>query len=208
MEIAIAWLALSLVVLGVFVAMVVRGVRAVRRGVTRAKREVRRTLTDATLAARAAQPGVVGEMARMRRELRLSLDSTRGTLAAGVERDPALREALALLDQLAAHAERVDDELALLMTAEPDRARAAARLPDLRVRAERIRSSADSLRRAAQDRARHDDTAGVDALHQQIALEANALRHWSPVPGQVTGDRATGPATERATERRAVEDGD
>ncbi|WP_199827798.1 hypothetical protein [Streptomyces specialis] len=209
MEIVIAWLVLSLVVFGVFVAVVVRGVRAARRGITRARREVRRTLTDAALTARSAQPGLMGELARMRRELRLSLDSTRGTLSAGAGRDPALREALGLLDQLAQHAERLDGELALLMAAEPDRARVSARLPDLRGRTARIRSSADALRQAAQDRARHDDTAGLDALHEQIALEANALRHWSPVTGQITGEQGFGQVTDRgAVRREAVEDGD
>ncbi|WP_063784357.1 hypothetical protein [Streptomyces sp. SBT349] len=214
MEIAIAFVVLSLVVFTVFVLAVVRGVRATRRGIDRARREVRRAVTDVSLSARAVQPGVLGEVARTRKELRTSVDSTRSTLLAGADRDPALREALALLDQLSGHAERLDGELASMMTGEPDRARVSARLPELRGRVERIKASADSLRMAAQDRAHHDNVEGLDALQEQIAIESKALRHWSPSeqPRSAPGP-ASRPAFEegkagRDGDRKAVEDAD
>jgi hypothetical protein len=175
-----ALLALSVVMFAVFVALVVRGVRAARRGIERARREVRRTVSDAALSARSAQPGVMGELARTRRELRASVESARGALTGG---DPALGEAMALFRQLDGHFRHVDGELGTLMTGEPDRARVAARLPELRQRAERIGRSADALRFAAQDRARRHDEEGLEALHRQIDLEAEALRHWAPVDG-------------------------
>ncbi|MDT0307487.1 hypothetical protein RM780_10990 [Streptomyces sp. DSM 44917] len=205
MEIALALLAVSLVMFAVFVLLVVRGVRAARRALRRAGREVRRTVTEAALTARAAQPGPVGEVARTRRELRAALEGARSTLRAGADRDPALREALALLGQLDDHAERLDGELASLMTGEPDRLRIAERLPALRGRAERIGASARSLRIAAQDRAHHDNAQGLDALHRQIAIEADSLRHWRPVE---PGPAERRPGVERPAERprRAVED--
>ncbi|MEO3751328.1 hypothetical protein [Streptomyces sp. B6B3] len=186
MEIALLVLALTALV---FVILVVRVVRAVRRGVRRAKHHVGRAVNEATLAARSAQLGPVGEVARLRRALRASLDSTRGTLVAGSADDPALREALSLLDRLQDHAGQLDGELAALMSREPDRLRVTTRLPELRERAERITRSADSLRFAAQDRARHhqEDTAALDALHEQIDTEAAALRHWEAVEGGARG---------------------
>jgi hypothetical protein len=190
MEIAIGLLALSSLL---FVVLVVRGVRAVGRGVRRAREEVGRTVSEAALAARAVRPGAIGEVARLRRELRSALDGTRATLLAGSEHDPALREALALLDQLAGHAGQLDGELGSLMVGEPDRARIGARLPELRQRADRIRRSADALRFAAQERAHRHDAEGLEALHRQIDLEAGALRHWAPVPVE-DGPAAGGPA--------------
>lgn len=172
-----------------FVSMVVRAVRAVKRGAERARQEVRRTISDATLTARAAQPGPVGELARARRELRASIDGTRRVLEGAVGEDPALRESLALLDQLHEHARQLDREFAALAEGEPDRGRIAALMPELRERSRRIRASADSLRFAAQDRTHRHDADGLDALHQQIDLEAQALRHWTS---------AVGPGEERA----------
>lgn len=187
MEIVLAVLVLSFLI---FVALVVLGVRAAKRGIERAGTQVRRTISDATLKARAAQPGAAGELARLRRELRSSLDSTRGVLAAGSADDAALREALGLLDQLHGHARQLDGELESLMNGEPDRARISARLPELRQRTDRIRSSADALRHAAQDRVHHHDADELDALHQQIDLEAKALRHWAPTDPAVPGGSA------------------
>lgn len=184
MEIVLAILLLTFLV---FVTLTVLGVRAAKRGIEKAGTQVRRTISDASLKARAAQPGTSGELARLRRELRGSVDSTRGVLEAGSSEDPALREALALLDQLHNHARHVDGELGSLMSGEPDRARIAERLPDLRERTERIRHSADALRHAAQDRAHRYDSDELDSLHQQIDLEASALRHWSPVEPEVSG---------------------
>ncbi|WP_206305920.1 hypothetical protein [Streptomyces sp. RFCAC02] len=179
MEIVVAGvLALTLLV---FVTLVVRGVRTVRRGVERARQEVSRTLAGAALAARAAQPGALGDVARVRRDLRLSMDSTRAALRASAPTDPALGEALALFAQLEDHAHQLDGELAALGGGEPDRARVTARLPELRERTDRARRSADALRFAAQDRARRHGAEDADALHERIGMEAEALRHWTPV---------------------------
>lgn len=178
MDILITLLGLSFLAFLVFAGLVVWGVRAVGRRAARARADLRRTFTDAVLNARAVQPGAVGDAARTRRELRATLDSTRAALRA----DETLTEARALFEQLTGHAEQLDRELSALMTGEPDRARLAARLPELRTRADRIRRSADSLRFAAQERAHRHDADALDALHDQIDLEANALRHWEPPP--------------------------
>ncbi|WP_176582958.1 hypothetical protein [Streptomyces marincola] len=183
MEIALALLALSLLVFAVSVLAVVRGVRAARRGIERAGREVRRTIGDATLAARSAQPGPVGELARTRRELRACIEGTRNTLRLGSADDPALGEALALFRRLEEHHRHLDGEMGALMSGEPSRARVSAGLPELRKRAEDIKRSAEALRFAAQDRARRHDAEALDTLRQQIDMEASALRHWAPVEG-------------------------
>lgn len=176
MEIVLVVLAL---LFALFVLVVVRGVRAAKRGIERVGTQARRTLSDAALRARAAQPGPVGELARIRKELRASIDSTRAVLGSGSADDPGLREAAQLLDRLGGHARQLDGELGALIDGEPDRARVEGRLPDLRQRSDRIRRSADALRHAAQDRAHHHDADELDALHQQIEIEAGALRHWS-----------------------------
>lgn len=167
---------LAFVALGVVVT--VRVVRAVKRGVERTGAQVRRTVEETTLKARGAQPGPVGEVARLRSELRASIDSTGEALEAGAADDPALQEALGLLDQLFEHARQLDRELRALMEREPDRGRIAARLPEARERVRAIKESADSLRFAAQDRARQFDAEGLDALRAQIDIESAALRHW------------------------------
>ncbi|MDB1088193.1 hypothetical protein PJ985_11530 [Streptomyces sp. ACA25] len=177
MEIVLVLLVLCFLL---FVVLAVRTARAVKRGVERAGVEARRSLSQAGLAARAAQPGPVGELARTRKELRTSIDSTRAVLERGSAEDPALREALGLLDQLHGHARHLDQEMGALMAAEPDRRRVTQRLPHLRERADRIRKSADALRHAAQERAHRYDTDELDSLHQQIGIEASALRHWAP----------------------------
>ncbi|MEE1938162.1 hypothetical protein V1L54_01805 [Streptomyces sp. TRM 70361] len=168
----------------------VKTARAVKRGVERAGVQARRTVEDTALKARGAQPGPAGELARLRLELRSSLDSTRRALETGMRHDPSLSESVGLLDRLDEHARQLDGELRLLMDREPDRSRIAARLPEARERAQRIRSSADSLRFAAQDRAQRYDEDELAALSQQIELEAGALRHWTEpdaVPGAGTG---------------------
>ncbi|EPD95272.1 hypothetical protein HMPREF1486_02055 [Streptomyces sp. HPH0547] len=177
----------------------VRTVRAVKRGVERTGAQVRRTVEETTLKARSAQPGPVGEAARIRLELRSSIDGTRAALEAGASADPGLSEAVSLLDQLHEHARRLDGELRLLMEREPDRARLAARLPEARERMRHIKESADALRFAAQDRARQFDDEELAELRGRIDIETGALRHWvsEPAPGQAPGagtpgDGATG----------------
>ncbi|GAA3865693.1 hypothetical protein [Streptomyces sedi] len=174
------------------VVVVRRVVRELRARLGQANQELRRRAANASLTARAAQPGAVGEVARVRRELRASVENTRAVLLAGAAQDESLREALALCEQLSGHAERLDGELnALVAGGERDRARINARLPELKKRAEAIRSSADSLREAARDRAQHDEGSDLDSLQRQIELEATALRHWSPAEGRPTEGRST-----------------
>ncbi|GAA3656477.1 hypothetical protein ACG5V6_15935 [Streptomyces chitinivorans] len=185
----LAFLFVLFVVLGAIAT--VKTVRAVRRGVERTGQQVRRTVEETTLKARSAQPGPVGELARVRLELRGSLDSTRRALEAGARHDPSLSEAAGLLDRLDEHARQLDGELRLLMEREPDRGRIAARIPDARERAERIRASADSLRFAAQDRARRHDEDGLTALSEQIEIEAGALRHWTDPASEGASGAAT-----------------
>lgn len=197
----LAFLFVLFVVLGAVAT--VKTVRAVRRGVERTGQQVRRTVEETTLKARSAQPGPVGELARVRLELRSSLDSTRRALETGTRHDPSLSEAAGLLDRLDEHARQLDGELRLLMEREPDRSRIAARIPDARERADRIRASADSLRFAAQDRARRHDEDGLAALSDQIEIEAGALRHWTAsaseaAPGTAPGTAASGTAASGA----------
>ncbi|GAA2440704.1 hypothetical protein [Streptomyces macrosporus] len=211
MEFVIGLLALLFVLFTVLGAIAaVKTARAVKRGVERAGDQVRRTVEDTTLRARGAQPGPVGELARVRLELRASLDGTRRALEAGSSHDASLSEALGLFERLQEHARQLDGELRLLMEREPDRARVAARLPEARERAERIKASADSLRFAAQDRARRHSEDELAALSEQIELEAGALRHWvtpdaelpgaSGAPGAPGVEGRTGTAGQRAVE--------
>lgn len=183
MEFVIGVLALLFVVfvtLGVIAA--VRAVRVVRRGVERTGAQVRRTVEETALKAKTAQPGPVGEVARVRLQLRSSIDSTRVALESASGDDASLREAIGLLDRLHEHARQLDGELRLLMEGEPDRARIAARLPDVRKRVETIKGSADSLRFAAQERAGQYDAEGLTALREQIEIESGALRGWREPP--------------------------
>jgi hypothetical protein len=174
----LALVLLAAVVLGVVAT--VKTVRAVRRGVERTSAQARRVVEETTLKAKKyGQPGALGELASLRLELRESMIGTRQALEAGVAADPALSEALGLLDRLREHAHCLDDELRLLER-EPDRGRIAARLPELRQRTERVTHSADSLRWAAQDRARQFGDDELAALGREIELEAGALRHWVP----------------------------
>lgn len=157
----------------------VRTVRAVRRHVSRGTAQARRVVEDSQIKARRFTPGTPGELARLRLELRTSIDSTYRALEAGRAGDASLSEAAQLLGRLDAHARQLDAEMRLL-DGEPDRARVAARLPELTERTRRITHSADSLRWAAQDRARHHADDELAALRHDIALEAGALRHWEP----------------------------
>ncbi|UNS96973.1 hypothetical protein MMF93_10980 [Streptomyces tubbatahanensis] len=187
-----------LAVLALVTVATVRGVRAVKTGVERTGAQVRRTVEETTLKARSAQPGPVGEAARIRLELRNSIDGTRAALEAGARDDPGLSDAVHLLDRLHEHARQLDGELRLLMEHEPDRTRVTGRLQDARERMHRIKESADSLRFAAQDRARQFDAEGLDALRGQIDIESGALRHWTPSPARESDPTASAPADAEA----------
>ncbi|MBB1243330.1 hypothetical protein GL263_07090 [Streptomyces durbertensis] len=181
MEIAGVVFALIMLFVMTFVVIaVVRAARAVGRGVERAGEQVRRGIDETSIRVRAAQPGAVGQAARLRLELRGSVDTARAELTASARQDSSLREALTLLDQLHDHARVLDRELGALTEREPDRVRIAERLPELRERAQEIRQSADALRFAAQDRARRHHSEGLAALREQIDIETGALRHWTP----------------------------
>jgi len=156
----------------------VRTVRAVKRQVVKSTAQARRVVEDNRIRARRyTVPGTGGELARLRLELRTSLDSTYRALESGRAADASLSEAAALLARLDGHARELDAELKSLER-EPDRGRVAERLPQLAERAHRISHSADTLRWAAQDRARHFADDDLAALGRDIATEAGALRHW------------------------------
>lgn len=158
----------------------VRTVRAVKRGVVRGTTQARRAVEDAQLKARRyTTPGVGGEVAQLRLDLRAAIDSTFAALEARRADDPSLAEAGALLARLNDHARALDGDLKLLER-EPDKSHVAARLPDLTTRVRHITHSADSLRWAAQDRAHHSATDDLASLTDQIAIESAALRHWTP----------------------------
>ncbi|GAA2088905.1 hypothetical protein GCM10009801_52860 [Streptomyces albiaxialis] len=182
----VAVLFVLFVVLGAVVT--VRTVRAVKRGVERTGAQVRNTVEETSLKARSMQPGPVGEVARVRLELRSSIDSTRRALETAASDDPSLQEAIGLLDRLHDHARQLDRELRVLMEREPDRARVAERLPDARERMTAIKESSDQLRFAAQDRARRADPEELSSLREQIEIESGALRHWEPAEPPRTGD--------------------
>lgn len=218
MEFVIGVLALLFVLFVTFgVIAAVRVTRAVQRGVERTGSQVRRTVEETALKARSAQPGLVGELARKRLELRSSIDGTRRALEADVERDPSLQEALDLLDRLHDHARQLDGEMQRLMDREPDKARTAGLMPEVRDRVTRIKESADSLRFAAQDRASRYDAEGLGALREQIEIESGALRHWDgdrqALDGQAgdrqalgqdpEGSQGRGPGREREQQRQA-----
>ncbi|MEU7318898.1 hypothetical protein [Streptomyces sp. NPDC007083] len=196
-------------VLAVFIfgtIITLRVVRAVKRGVERTGAQVRRTTEETLLKARSAQPGPVGQAARIRLELRSSIDSTRAALEADAQQDPGLGEAVQLLDSLHEHARHLDRELRVLMEREPDHSRIAARLPEARERMRHIKESADSLRFAAQDRARRFDAEGLGALRDRIDIESGALRHWTPGPSGPPPEAAAAdsfPAGEAVAGRRA-----
>lgn len=158
----------------------VRTVRAVRSGVARGTAQARRVVEDAQLKARRyTTPGVGGEVAQLRIDLRTAIDATFDALDERHPDDAALAEAASLLARLNDHARVLDGELKLLER-EPDKSRVVARLPELAGRVRHVTHSADSLRWAAQDRAHHTGADDLAALTDQIAIESKALRHWTP----------------------------
>ncbi|MEV0278255.1 hypothetical protein AB0I22_17975 [Streptomyces sp. NPDC050610] len=183
----------AFVALGVIAA--VKTVRAVKRGVDRTVHQTRRTVEDTRLKAKQyTQPGAAGELAELRLSLRTAMRATQDALNLAATEDASLSEAMGLFKRLSEHGHKLDDELRRL-EGEPDKARIAARLPELRERTDRVRHSANSLRWAAQDRARQFGDDDFAALHDQIDLEAGALRHWVPAADGVDGVDGAGRAS-------------
>ncbi|MEU2924669.1 hypothetical protein ABZ636_06345 [Streptomyces sp. NPDC007251] len=214
MEAVIAVFALLfLLFIGLGVYATVKAVGAAKRGVDRTIEQARRTVEDHTLRAKSfIQVGPAAEIAQLRLALRTSMRATQDALHAGVAEDESLRESLGLFQRLSAHGHELDADLRRLES-EPDRAELTARLPELRSRTERITKSADSLRWAVRDRARRFGEDDLGALSDQIDIEADALRHWTPAgpaaapgqrPGPSTASAASpehGPAAQRARSR-------
>ncbi|MEU2717169.1 hypothetical protein [Streptomyces sp. NPDC007205] len=191
MEAVIAVFALLfLLFIGLGVYATVKAVGAAKRGVDRTITQARRTVEDHTLRAKSfVQVGPAAEIARLRLALRTSMRATQDTLRAGVAEDESLKESLGLFERLSAHGHELDADLGRLES-EPDRAELTARLPELRARTERITKSADSLRWAVRDRARRFVDDDLGALGDQIDIEADALRHWTPAgPAPAPGQR-------------------
>lgn len=181
MEAVIAVFALLfLLFVGLGAYATVKAVGAARRRVDRTIEQARRTVEDHTLRAKSfVQVGRTAEIAQLRLALRTSMRATQDALRAGVAEDESLKESLGLFERLSAHGHQLDADLRRL-EAEPDRAEATARLAGLRTRTERIIKSADSLRGAVHDRARRFTDDDLGTLSDQIDLEADALRHWTP----------------------------
>ncbi|OIK01437.1 hypothetical protein BIV25_05540 [Streptomyces sp. MUSC 14] len=181
MEAVIAVFALLfLLFVGLGVYATVKAIGAAKRGVDRTIEQARRTVEDHTLRAKSfVQVGPTAEIAQLRLALRTSMRATRDALRTGSAEDESLRESLALFERLSAHGHQLDADLRRLET-EPDRAEVKERLAELRGRTERITKSADSLRWAVRDRAHRFSDDDLGALSDQIDLEADALRHWTP----------------------------
>ncbi|KOV63087.1 hypothetical protein [Streptomyces sp. MMG1121] len=181
MEAVIAVFALLfLLLIGLGAYATVKAVGAAKRGVDRTIEQARRTVEDHTLRAKSfVQIGPAAEIAQLRLALRTSMRATQDALRTGAAEDESLKESLGLFERLSAHGHQLDADLRRL-EAEPDRAEVSARLAELRERTERITKSADSLRRAVRDRERRFTDDDLGALSDQIDIEADALRHWTP----------------------------
>ena len=105
-------LVLFLVFVTLGVVVTVRATRAVKRGVERTGAQVRRTVEETTLKAqRDCSPAPSGKSHASGWSCAPPSTSTRAALEAGAQDDPALTEAIALLDQLHEHARQLDGEL-------------------------------------------------------------------------------------------------
>ncbi|MGW1163860.1 hypothetical protein [Streptomyces sp. NPDC002550] len=188
MEAVIAVFALLfLLFVGLGAYATVKAVGAAKRGVDRTVEQARRTVEDHTLRAKSfVQAGPAAEIAQLRLALRTSMRATQDALRASAAEDESIKESLALFERLSAHGHELDADLRRLES-EPDRAELRARLPELRSRAERITKSADSLRWAVRDRARRFVDDDLGALSDQIDIEADALRHWTPAGPATAG---------------------
>jgi hypothetical protein len=171
---------LFLVLIGLGAYATVKAITAAKRGVDRTIEQARRTVEEHTLRAKSfVQVGPTAEIAQLRLTLRTSMRATQDALRTGSAEDESLKESLGLFERLSAHGHQLDADLRRLET-EPDRAEVKERLAELRGRTERITKSADSLRRAVRDRAHRFSDDDLGALSDQIDLEADALRHWTP----------------------------
>ncbi|MEU8969110.1 hypothetical protein AB0D11_07495 [Streptomyces monashensis] len=206
MEAVIAVFALLfLLFVGLGVYATVKAIGAAKRGVDRTIEQARRTVEDHTLRAKSfVQVGPTAEIAQLRLTLRTSMRATRDALRTGSAEDESLKESLALFERLSAHGHQLDADLRRLET-EPDRAEVKERLAELRGRTERITKSADSLRWAVRDRAHRFSDDDLGALSDQIDLEADALRHWTPAqpPPPWPDASDAGDPEERPTPSRA-----
>ncbi|MFD8392826.1 hypothetical protein ACFV2N_27420 [Streptomyces sp. NPDC059680] len=211
MEAVIAVFALLfLLFIGLGAYATVKAVGAAKRGVDRTIEQARRTVEDHTLRAKSfVQAGPAAEIAQLRLALRTSMRATRDALRASAAEDESLKESLGLFERLSAHGHELDADLRRLES-EPDRAELRSRLPELRSRTERITKSADSLRWAVRDRARRFGDDDLGALSDQIDIEADALRHWTPAgsaqaegqqPDMSAASTPDGPAGPRARSR-------
>ncbi|WP_031158767.1 hypothetical protein [Streptomyces durhamensis] len=190
---------LFLLLVGLGAYATVKAVGAARRGVDRTIEQARRTVEDHTLRAKSfVQAGPAAEIAQLRLALRTSMRATQDALRVGAAEDESLKESLGLFERLSAHGHELDADLRRLES-EPDRAELSARLPELRARTERITKSADSLRWAVRDRARRFVEDDLGALSDQIDIEADALRHWTPAgPAPAHGQRPDASASSTA----------
>ncbi|MEU6505136.1 hypothetical protein [Streptomyces sp. NPDC046942] len=208
MEAVIAVFALLfLVFIGLGAYATVKAVGAAKRGVDRTIEQARRTVEDHTLRAKTfARLGPAAEIAQLRLTLRTSMRATQDALRTGVAEDESLKESLGLFERLSAHGHQLDADLRRLES-EPARAEVGARLPELRERTERITKSADSLRWAVRDRARRFTDDDLGSLSDQIDIEADALRHWTPAGPERTPPQwpdaadPEGPAAQRPPSR-------
>src|SRR5882757_6988901 len=86
------------------VVATVKTVRSVKRSVVKGSAQARRMVEDNRLRARRyTMPGAAGELARLRLELRASIDSTFRALEDGRGDDASLAEAAVLMDRLNDH---------------------------------------------------------------------------------------------------------
>ncbi|MFB7505071.1 hypothetical protein [Streptomyces broussonetiae] len=202
MEAVIAVFALLfLLFIGLGAYATVKAVGAAKRGVDRTIEQARRTVEDHTLRAKSiVQIGPSAEIAELRLALRTSMRATQDALRTGIAEDESLKESLGLFERLNVHGHQLDADLRRLET-EPDRAEVGARLAELRGRTERITKSANSLRWAVRDRARQFTDDDLGALSDQIDIEADALRHWTPAgPAQAPQWPDAGATEDRAAQ--------
>lgn len=176
MEAVVAAVLGTLVLLGIStaVAAVLLGLlltRLARRGRAR----LGATAERLQLGARAVAVGPRAELARLRLELRSSIESGRRVLAVASAAHWPLGDAPMLLRRLERAAAAVDAELTALGH-ERDERRLATLLPALRARVTALTTSAGSLRQGLMESSMRLGADELSALQADCALEARALR--------------------------------